>query len=145
MKCSTNRCRPNVFEEIDRGLNQLMRGVLASDSVASNDPRMTVFEFDDRYVFECDLPGVALDAISLEIEDKVLSISGTRAGVTSAENAKIVLDERSNAEFSRKIRLSRDVDQSSVDAELKDGVLKISISKRSESQPRKVEIKLASG
>ena len=143
MKCSTNQCRPNMLGEIDRGLNRVMRGVLLNDSASSDDPRLSVLEFPDRYVVECDVPGVARDAISVQIEDNVLAITGKRAPAAKEENTRVVLNERSTAEFARQIRLPRDVDQTSVDAELNHGVLKVSIPKRPEVLPQKINIKTA--
>ena len=141
MRCTTNRCRTNVFDELDRGLNQLMRGVLANDGSSSDDPRLSLMAFDNRYVVECDLPGVAIDNVSLQIEDNVLTISGKRTAPASDENVRVLFNERPGLEFTRRVQLARDVDQSAVDAELTNGVLRITIPKRAEVLPRKIEIK----
>lgn len=141
MRCTTNRCRTNVSDELNRGLNQLMRGVLANDPVSSDDPRLSLLAFDNRYVVECDLPGVAIDNVTLQIEDGVLTISGRRTAAASDANVRVLFNERPALEFTRRIQLARDVDQSAVDAELTNGVLRITIPKRSEVLPRKIEIK----
>jgi HSP20 family protein len=118
-----------------------MRGVLANDAVSSDDPRLSLMAFDNRYVIECDLPGVAIDNVTLQIEDNVLTISGKRTVPVTDENVKVLFNERPGLEFARRIQLARDVDQSAVDAELTNGVLRITIPKRSEVLPRKIEIK----
>lgn len=141
MRCTTRRCRTNVFDELDRGLSQLMRGVVASDVASSDDPRLSLIAFDNRYVVECDLPGVAIENVSLQIEDNVLTISGRRTAITSDEKSKVLFNERPGLEFTRRVQLARDVDQSAVDAELTNGVLRITIPKRLEVLPRKIEIK----
>lgn len=140
MRCNTPRSRTNVFDELDRGLSQLMRGVPA-DAVSSDDPRLSLLAFDNRYVVECDLPGVAIENVSVQVEDGVLTISGRRAAVAGDENVRVLLNERPAAEFARRIQLARDVDQSAVEAELTGGVLRITIPKRSEVMPRKIEIR----
>jgi HSP20 family protein len=141
MRYTTNRCATNVLEELDRGLNHLMQGVPAIDSLASDDPRLSMLAFDNRYVIECDLPGVTIENVTLQIEDNVLTISGKRTVAASEDNVKVLFNERSASEFSRRIQLARDVDQSAVDAELQNGVLRITIPKRSEVLPRRIEIK----
>jgi HSP20 family protein len=97
--------------------------------------------FDNRYVVECDLPGVTIDNVTLQIEDSVLTISGKRTIAATDENVKVLFNERSADEFSRRIQLARDVDQSAVDAELINGILRITIPKRTEVLPRRIEIK----
>lgn len=145
MRCTTNRCRPNILLDLNRGMNQLMQGVLAQDVTGSDDPRLSLVELDNRYVVECDLPGVSVEAVSLQVEDNVLTISGNRAVATADDNVRILFNERPVSEFARRIQLAHDVDASAVDAELSNGVLRITIPKRAELQPRKIEIRRATG
>jgi HSP20 family protein len=141
MRYNTNRSATNVLEELGRDLNQLMQRGASSDAFTSDDPRLSMLAFDNRYVIECDLPGVTIENVTLQIEDNVLSISGKRTVAASDDNVKVLFNERSASEFSRRIQLARDVDQSAVDAELQNGVLRITIPKRSEVLPRRIEIK----
>lgn len=142
MNCTKEKCRPrNVFEELDRGLNQFVREVLSTDARSSASPPVTLIELADRYRVECDLPGVVLDQINVSVEDSVLSISGTRNVGELPESAKMIVNERPAKEFSRSIRLAQNADVSQVDAELKDGVLTVTIPKRSEVLPKKIQIR----
>lgn len=141
MRSTTNRCRTNVFQELDHGLSQLIRGVVANTVGSSDDPRLSLMAFDTHYVVECDLPGVAIENIKLQIEDSVLTISGTRTAAADEDGVKVLFNERPGLEFARRIQLAPDVDQSAVDAELENGVLRITIQKRTEVLPRKIEIK----
>ena len=102
MRCRTNRCRTNFREELDRGINQLMHGLSAGESVRSDDPRLSIAEFDNRYMIECDLTGVSQDNVSLQIEDRVLTISGQRNTVAIDENAKILFNERRGGKVHQK-------------------------------------------
>jgi len=141
MKCSTNRCRTSVFDELGRELDQWMGMAPVRDAFSSDDPRLSLLVFDNRYVVECDLPGVSIDNVSLQIEDGVLTISGKRTAVVEDENVKVVFDERPSAEFTRRVQLAKDIDQTAVDAELMNGVLRVTIPKRAEVLPRKIEIR----
>ncbi len=142
MNCTKERCRPrNVFDELDRGLNQFVREVLSSETKSSASPPVTLMELPDRYRVDCDLPGVELEQIAVSVEDSVLSISGTRQAGELPESAKLIVNERPAKDFSRCIRLPQNADASQVDAELKNGVLTVTIQKRPKALPKKVEIR----
>ena len=142
MNCTKERCRPvNVFEELDLGLNQFVRGVLSAETQASASPPVTLIESADRYRMECDIPGVALDDISMSVENFVLTISGQRKKTELQESTKVVLNERSAREFSRSIQLAKNADVKTVDAELSNGVLVVTIMKRTEVLPQKIQIR----
>lgn len=142
MNCTKERCRPrNVFEELDRGLNQFVREVLSSETKSVSSPPVTLIELADGYRIECDLPGVVLEQIAVSVEDSVLTISGTRNVSELPESAKLIVSERPGKEFSRSIRLAQNADVSQVEAELKDGVLTVSVPKRSEVLPKKIQIR----
>ena len=142
MSCAKEQCRPrNVFEELDRGLNQFVREVLSSESMSAASPPVSLVELEDRYRIECDLPGVELEQIVVSVEDSVLSISGTRQSSELPESAKLIVNERPSKVFSRSIRLAQNADVSHVDAELKNGVLTVTVPKRSEVLPKKIQIR----
>jgi HSP20 family protein len=142
MKCSPhNRCGTSVFDELDRGLNQLMTGLAGSEGVTSDDPRLSLHEFENRYMIECDVPGLAIEGISLQLEDHILTIQGVRSFANNDDGGKWLLNERPASEFTRHIQLGRDVDPNTVDAELSAGVLRITVSKRPEILPRRIEIR----
>ena len=141
MRCRTNRCRTNLLQEIDRGFNQIMNAAPANQSVRSDDPRLSISELEDRYIVEADLPGVAQEYVSLQIEDSVLTISGERTAVAVSENMKVLFNERPGVRFARQVPLGKDVDQTAVDAELTNGVLRITIPKRTDLMPRKINIR----
>ena len=141
MRCRNNRCRTTVLEELDRGFSQLRNAFPATENDRSEDPRLSIAELDNRYVVECDLPGVAQENVSLQIEDSVLTIRGERTAAAVGENAKVLFNERPGVRFARQIPLGKDVDQTAVDAELNNGVLRITIPKRTDLMPRKIEIR----
>ncbi|GEM_PF-910352 len=142
MNCSTNnRCRTSVFEDLNRGLNQIMRGVAGRELITSDNPRLSLSEFDNRYIVECDVPGMSIENVTLQLEDYILTISGKRALAVSDDDTKVLLNERTATEFNRRLQLSRDIDHNSVDAEMSAGVLRITVAKRAEVLPRKIAIR----
>ena len=142
MNCFTNnRCHTSVFEELNRGLNQVLRGVAGRELTTSDNPRLSLSEFDNRYIVECDVPGMSVDHVSLQLEDHILTISGKRLLAVGDENTRVLLNERTATEFTRRLQLARDIDHNSVDAEMSAGVLRITVAKRAEVLPRKIEIR----
>ncbi len=140
MNCKTPNTRFSLFNELDRGLNHLMNEVLHSDSGSERVPPLSVYEFEENYVVECDLPGVTLEDITLQIDDGVLNISGSRHSPL-ANDGTVKVDERSFNDFSRKLHLSKDINPDGIDAELGNGVLKVTIPKSASVVPRQVNIR----
>ncbi len=91
------------------------------------------------YVF---LPGMKLEDIDVSLEKNLLSISGKREREPlEDEEATIYREERFKGSFKRVITLPDDVDPDKTEAVYRDGILHISIAKRSEAQPRKITVK----
>ena len=141
MRCNSNRCRTSVFDAIEQGFHDLGKGAEANDGMTADNPRLTVLEFDNRYVVELDLPGVSSKDISLHVDENILSVSARRSSVVASDHVRILLNERPAAEFTRKIQLARAIEQSAIDAELNNGVLVVTLPKRSEVLPKKIAIK----
>lgn len=142
MYTHTARPRFSLFDELDRGLNHFVNGVLQQNQESSVAPPMTVYALDETIVIECDVPGVVLEDIEVGIEDFVLKISGERRRSVS-DNARVTIDERPRERFERQLKLNSDIDPESVDAELGNGVLKITLQKAANARPKKISIRKA--
>ena len=140
MNTNSAQTRFSLFDELDRGLNHLVNEVLQSDHVQRDVPALSVYELEDRYVVECDLPGLRLEEIDVQVNDGVLEISGERRAPFD-DGAKVTVNERVFAGFHRKLQLSKDVNLDGVDAELGNGVLAVTIPKSDGVLPRTVNIR----
>ncbi len=120
---------------------------LVSDILPNSDdsarPALTIFEHDDRYVIECDLPGVTLNDISLEVHDGMLEISGERVKPEIEEGSSVSFNERVWTPFRRRVKLHKSVDTTSIVADYKDGVLMVTAPRLPETRPQKVAIRAA--
>ena len=103
--------------------------------------RSRIKETKDSYVFKADVPGVKESDLTINLTGTRLSVSGKREAERQQENETYFSDERSYGSFTRTFTLPEGIEAEKVNANLKDGVLTITVPKRPEAQPKKVSIK----
>jgi len=89
----------------------------------------------DSYTITLELPGVDSDAVEIAVNDTTLTISGEKTAHREEKGATWYFSERQYGAFSRSFRLPPDADADAIRAEMKDGVLEISIPKLTPSEP----------
>lgn len=104
-------------------------------------PRFEVRETKEALVLKADMPGVKADDLDVSVQSNVLSISGKREQERTSEGEHFHMTERSYGSFTRSFTLPDGVDSKNLDAELKDGVLTLTLPKVPEAKPQKVQIK----
>jgi HSP20 family protein len=87
------------------------------------------------------LPGFAREHVNVEVEDRVLTISATREASSESTDETMIRRERYCGTVSRSLTLPETLDPESVDAELRDGVLTMRLTKITPEKGRKVEIR----
>jgi len=102
-------------------------------------PPVDVYETADRYVIAVELPGLTRDDIALGVHEGRLTLSGQRPSVARGEQFLQV--ERGHGQFARSFSLPDSADADQIAADLKGGVLRVSIPKSSESRLRRVEVR----
>ncbi len=100
-----------------------------------------VVEKENAYEIHAELPGINKNDLNVTIEDGVLTI----AAETSAENVeekdgKVLCRERRYGKFSRSLKVGKDIDENNVEANYKDGVLKLVLTKAEQVQPKRITI-----
>ena len=110
-------------------------------------PRVDVTEEDDAYTLEMELPGrtekdvnIELDHDNLTISSKVSEEKETKEDKKDKKKAKYILKERRYSEFSRRFALPSDVDEESISANFKNGILSINMKKKAVIAPKKIQI-----
>jgi len=101
-------------------------------------PAADVYDHDGEYLIAVDLPGIDRSALEITIDDNRLAIKGTRAVETSTSRT-----ERPTGRFLRTFSLPGSVDQKSIHAAYKDGVLEVRLPKRKEEMAKRIEIKVS--
>jgi len=104
-------------------------------------PRFEVRETKEALVLKADLPGVKSDDLDVSVQANVLSISGKREQEKTTEDEHVHMVERSYGSFTRSFTLPDGVDTKKLEAELKDGVLTLTLPKVPEAKPQRVQIK----
>jgi HSP20 family protein len=97
---------------------------------AVSSPNLDVREEKDHYTVRVDMPGASKDSIKVNVEGRLLTISGDRTTVDETkDNDKVVRTERSMAEFVRTLELPGPVKADSVEAKYDNGVLTLNLPK----------------
>lgn len=99
----------------------------------------SVWEADDQFHVELDLPGVDEDAIEVTMEDGSLRVHARRHW--DQEGRRYLHQERRDGEVTRLVKLPETIDPDSIDASYVRGVLHLAMRKRPEVMPRKIEVR----
>lgn len=105
-------------------------------------PAINIWQAEGHLVLEAELPGMELSDLEIYVDgENQLTIKGNRRVVDQAKGTWH-RRERSFGEFRRTIELPNLVDPAKVEAVLKNGILTISLPKKEELKPRKIDVKL---
>ena len=105
-------------------------------------PRVDVIEDSAGITLRADLPGVARDALELKVEGTSLTLEG-QIKLDTPQGLDAAFAEVRASRYRRAFTLSRELDSAAIDAQLRDGVLRLRIPKLAEAQPRRIEVRAA--
>jgi HSP20 family protein len=103
-------------------------------------PAMDLVETDGEYVLRADLPGLTENDVSIELDERVLTISGERKSEHEERKEGYYRIERSSGSFSRSLTLPEGVDASAIKASFDHGVLEVRVPRPEAKKPQKVAI-----
>ena len=103
-------------------------------------PAVDIKETDKAFTIEAELPGMNKDDVKVTVHDGVLSIQGERKSEEETDDKKHHRIERFYGSFLRRFTLPDNVDENSVKASFKDGLLTLSIQKAEPKEPRAIEV-----
>jgi HSP20 family protein len=103
-------------------------------------PAMDLAETKDAFVLRADLPGLRPEDVKIELENRVLSVSGERRAEHASEDAGYRRVERSFGAFRRTLTLPAGVDPATITAAFDNGVLTVTVPKPEQAKPHRVEI-----
>lgn len=102
-------------------------------------PTVDIFEDAGGITLLADMPGVSRDNLDVRMDGDSLAIEG-KVNLTLPEGMRALWAEVNVPRFRRTFTLSRELDASRIEANLKDGVLSLRIPKQAHAQPRRITV-----
>jgi HSP20 family protein len=128
---------PREFEDIYDQMGQLINAAFGEVSSAVPwSPMADVYETDDTYTIEVEVPGARKDQIDVQLNERELVVSGE---ITEREG-RLRRKERRRGRFEYRVYLPGDIDPNSVRAELSEGILTVVVPKSATEKNRHIEI-----
>lgn len=103
-------------------------------------PSVDVWETEAELVLSFDLPGISEDDIAVELDDNVLTVSGRRERTSEHSSERFYRFERRFGTFSRSVTLPPGIQEDSIAADYRNGVLEIRIPKPEEPKPKRIKV-----
>lgn len=136
----SNLTRRDPLEDFFRGF--LVRPVeYGNNTTEAPQMKVDVKEVADAYQVHAELPGIKKEDIHVHIDGPVVSISAERKQSSEVkEGERILRTERYFGQISRSFQLGQDLDESRASAKFNDGVLELSLPKKTAAQSRRLVI-----
>ncbi len=108
----------------------------------SEEKGLNIYETDNEVVVEASVPGIPEDDVVVTVEGNVLTISADyKETEEEKDKKKAVYKSTRQMSFSYSTSLPRAVDSTKAEAEVENGVVKVTIPKTEETKPKKIEVK----
>ena len=150
MRYRNNHPATSLLEEMDHLTNRFLGGLTPTGGLLSSRstswmPAVDVEETEESVVLTADLPGFRTDDIEVQVEGRILSISGTRSesrdeGDASTNGHRVHVRERSFGSFQRSFSLPSTVNGQEIEASFEDGVLTVHMPKAPEAKGRRIPV-----
>jgi HSP20 family protein len=102
-------------------------------------PAADIYETPDALKVVLEMPGVDKSSVNVRVEDGVLTVEG-RLDFSKYQDLQPLYTEYNIGHYSRSFRLPTKVDQSKIEAEMKDGVLSLALQKAEETKSRTIQV-----
>jgi HSP20 family protein len=104
-------------------------------------PLVDISEDEKEYLITAELPEVKKDAIKVTVDNGILTLAGERKFEKEENGKEYRRIERAYGSFLRRFNIPDDADSARVNAEFKDGVLKVRLAKSEKAKPHRIEVK----
>lgn len=103
-------------------------------------PSVDIYETEKEMVLAAEVPGIDEKDIEVKVENNTLTLAGERKLEKETKEDNYHRIERAYGKFSRSFTLPSYIDQENIKAEYENGILKVSMPKKPELQPKKVKV-----
>ena len=132
----------NELASLHTEMSRLMNGLLEGNGRATQSwvPAVDVWETENELVYAFDLPGIPEDNISVELEDRALTVTGEREKTDEHSDERFYRFERRFGTFTRTIGVPQGTTEDSIKAEYRNGVLEVRVAKPEQQKPRRIPV-----
>jgi len=103
-------------------------------------PNVDIFETDKEIIMLADIPGVKAPDLTIDLRDDTLTLTGEVKPLNRPEEQDILI-EYQFGRYYRQFTLAEVIDQSKIDAELNNGILRLTLPKAEKAMPRQIAVK----
>jgi HSP20 family protein len=132
----------NLFALQER-INKVFNDLLPSTEFETTSrwiPAMDVYEKEGNIIIELEAPGIKEEDLKIKVEDGMLIINGERKFEKEDKKENYYRIERSYGSFSRSFSLPDNIEKDKIEARYENGLLKITLPKKPESQPKEIPV-----
>jgi len=123
-------------------MNSTLQNPTQNDSRATREqyvaPEVNIYETNDGYVLQAELPGVGKEGLEVTLEDNELTIVGRR--IAESTPGEPIFRERHQAAYRRVFELDPAIDTGKVSAKIDQGVLTLTLPKSERVKPRRIAV-----
>ncbi len=120
---------------------RLLSTPVEAGDIADWVPAVDIKEENERFVIRADVPGVERTDLNITMDKGVLCLQGTRETRSEETEDGLRRAERIQGRFRRRFTLPDTADSEGIVADYQNGVLQVTIPKRQEAAPRRIEVK----
>ena len=118
----------------------LLNGVLSGTDQMVRRPRVNLSEDENSYVIAAEIPGVVKEDVKISVQDGQLTVAGERKKLSLPEDAGWLRNEIHFGGFARTIALPGEVNVDAITAELRDGILSITLPKAEAARAKEIRV-----
>jgi HSP20 family protein len=127
---------------MNRDIDQFFGQFRQNAKQAAYRPVVDIEENEEGFVLHADLPGLAENEISIEVDGQELVISGTREVSKTSKEGASYRRERRLGDFERRFKMGPNIQSENIEASYRNGVLSVTLPRSEEDKPRKIEVQL---
>jgi len=135
--------------EVSSAFTEIMNRFFADDIFSTGlektgwNPRVDVYEKDNHFIVKADIPGMNEKDLNVEIDNQIMTISGTKEEEHETKEKNYHQIERNYGSFCRTVSLPENIETERINAEYKQGVLTVTLPKNKETISKKIQVKVS--
>lgn len=135
----------SIFNDFEDLLNTFYRGSAPSLRTLKSEeafkvPAVNIYEKEDAYQMEFEVPGVEPEKIDISLNGNVLTLKGEKETKKECKEGECCVAERTYGSFQRSIQLPENADLESVSATNKHGVVTVTVKKAKNKGVKKISL-----